>query len=294
MAEGPESSNNCFFIINFIYQPELTSQIGGILVRYNYSLDVGESVKTDDKLKEKEKEAPSCGCGAPKKVVKLSDEDKIKEEKEESTEENPESVEEEPLEEVPETKKEPEPEEKKEEKVDIKPISFEKAKLVSDYTEDKEKEPEKPAEEEAEEEIEETPMEEPQEEDEKDVNEFLEDSFSKEAKNYEKYNHKKTSVPVEEPAKRSIWPIILLIILIGGAASIYGYAIFKEPVGSVTAPDVVVPPVEPVIVLQNTTENITLPEKIMPEEPVEEPPAAAAPNKTIDQALEQFTLGLKD
>lgn len=253
------------------------------MVRYNYSLDVGESVKTDDRLKEKEKEAPNCGCGAPKKVVKLSDEDKIKEESQE------EKIEEEPLEEVPETEKKPEPEEKKEEKVDIKPISFEKAKLVSDYTEDKEKEPEKPAEEETEEELEEQEIEEPEEEDEKDVNEFLEDSFSKEAKNYEQYNHKKTKIAAEEPGKKSIWPIIILIILIGAAAFIYGYAVFKEPVGAGHAPEAIAPPVKQIIELQNTTENITLPEKIMPEEHIEEPQ-----NNTIDEALEQFTLGLKD
>ena len=111
----------------------------------------------------------------------------------------------------------------------------------------------------------------------------------------QQYNQKKTRPPIEEPKRRSIWPIILLIILIGGAAFIYGYAVFKEPVGAVTAPDAIVPPAEPIIELQNTTENITLPEKPIVEEPVEKPPATAElPNKTIEEALEQFTLGLKD
>ena len=82
-----------------------------------------------------------------------------------------------------------------------------------------------------------------------------------------------------------------MIVLIGAAAFIYGYAVFKEPVGAVTAPEVIAPPV---VELQNTTENITLPETT-PVEPVEEPPAVEEPpNKTIDEALEQFTLGLKD
>ncbi|MBW2985880.1 hypothetical protein KY333_00770 [Candidatus Woesearchaeota archaeon] len=261
------------------------------MVKFDYSLDVGESIKTDEVLKEKAKEAPNCGCGAPKKIVKLSDEDKIKDQEEDIKEKEQETVEEEQLENVPETEKKEEPEkEEKEEKVEIKPISFEKAKLVSDFTEEPKKDAEetkKSAEEPTVTEDTEEEIEKPEEEDEKDVNEFLDDSFSKEAKKYEQFNNNKTKVTVEEPVKRSIWPIILLIILIGAAAFMYGYAVFKEPTDIAIVPEIVntVQPIEPIIEVQNITENTTLPEKPVIEEP---------DNKTIDQALELFTAGLKD
>ena len=296
------------------------------MVKFDYSLDVGESIKTDEVLKEKEKEAPNCGCGAPKQAVKLSDEDKITDQKEEIKEEEQETVEEEQLENVPETEKKTEPKKKeeKEEKVEIKPVSFEKAKLVSDYTEEPKKAEEEPkkaeeepkkaeeehkkaeeepkkAEEEPktapekptpEEDTEEEEIEKPEEEDEKDVNEFLDDSFNKEAKKYEQFNNNKTKTTVEEPVKKSIWPIIILIILIGAAALGYGYAVFKEPADIAEVPEIVntVQPVEPIIELQNITENNTLPEQKV----IEEPENKTEDNKTIDQALDLFTAGLKD
>jgi len=246
------------------------------LVKYDYSLDVGQSIETDEKIKQKEQPQGCCPAPEPEE-----------EPKKETTEE---PVEEEQLAEVPEEKKEEPVPEEKEENVEIKPISFEKAKLISDYSDEEKPEPEiqvfkeeKTAEPEKEEiqEDEEEPEKDP-EEDEKDVNEFLEESFSRESKNYAQYQKNNNVEVYEAEKKKSRFPLIILVVLICAAAFGYGYAVFKEPAqtGAVTAPQInnLTPIIEP---------NITKPI-------IKTKPAESKPNKSIDFAIEQLTSALKD
>ena|GEM_PF-4864692 len=233
------------------------------MVKYDYSLDVGQSIETDEKIKQKEKEQPQGCCPAPKPTE--------------------ETVEEEQLAEAPiEKKEEPVPEEK-EESVEIKPISFEKAKLISDYSDDeKPKEPAAELKEEVQEDKAEP--EKAPEENEKDVNEFLEESFSRESKKYEKYQKNNDVEVYETEKKKSRLPLIILIVLICAAAFGYGYAVLKEPAqtGAVmTAPQInnLTPIIEP-----NITDTPIIKTK----------PAKSKPNRSLDSALDHLTSALKD
>ena len=256
------------------------------MVKYDYSLDVGQSIETDKKLKQKEKEQPEGCCKVSQESLEVGDE---------------------PVEKKEEPKKEPE-EKKKEETVEIKPISFEKAKLISDFEGEEKEKPEveeKPAEEKKEEAPKEEILEEQKadqeedepeeetkdpEEDEQDVNEFIEDSFSKETKEYESHNNNR--IYDVAPKKRS-WKlpiaVIILLILVG----FFGYFYITEPspTGTVTAaPEVELK--EPPVIVPNITEpvieNITEPEPVViPEEP--EPK-----KQNISDALERLSIALKD
>ena len=195
------------------------------MARYDYSLDVGQSIKTDEKIKKKEQEE-ACGCSMPRPEKEAMDL----------------PVEEEQLENVPEQKPEkPELPEKKPEttkKVEIKPISFEKAKLISDFeNQNKEKPAESKEEHEknlkketgqkeyaAEDEQTENP-----EEDEQDVNEFLEESFSKEAKECEEIQNQKNSKeePIKKKPHKKKWLATAAIIIIAMLASAFGYIYFS-------------------------------------------------------------------
>ncbi len=257
------------------------------MARYDYSLDVGQSIKTDKKIKEIEKKQPKGCCNAPTGDEKKEEEKLEPQESSKFTE--PEvrrkPVEEEQLENVPEEKEnnaKPE-EENKEEKVEIKPISFEKAKLISDFEQKPTKEPENAKLKEEQEEKEE-PFEREPEEDEKDINEFLEESFSRESKENEEIQNKKNNnkeILKEEPSSKKRLIITALVILIAVIASVFGYVYFKEPAGPTMA--VVTP--EMINLTQIMQENITN-ETII--EPVEEK------NVSVDEALEDFTSALKD
>lgn len=303
------------------------------MVKYDYSLDVGESIKTDEVLKKKEKKEPAC-CGDPPKKRILSDEDKIKE-PQETTEKEPEQakekqsqkteksdneeepIEEEQLENIPETKPSKEPE-KKEETVKIKPISFEKAKLVSDYAQESEKNKEEGKKETKEQKTEKPDAETQQEtekeysekreeifeEDEKDVNEFLEDSFKKETQTYNQHNNKPKNNISKEKDKKSIWPIIILAVLILTAAGIYTYAIFSEPSQPTTTDTLEIINKTNLEINANNIETIninktmTKTKQIINENATEEPPAETrtpeTENITVTNALDILTESLKD
>lgn len=234
------------------------------MARYDYSLDVGKSIETDEKIKELEKEKPQGCCNAePEKSPG-----------DETTDEEPE-VEEEQLENVPEEpKKKEEKQEPKESKVEIKPISFEKAKLISDFEQEESQKTQKK-------EDKKTEQEETQpEEDEQDINEFLEESFSRESKEHEEIQNRKNNnkaIVIEEKASRKRWLITAAIIIIAILASAFGYLYFKEPAeptGAVVTPEMI---------------NIT---QIMQENITNEP--AEKENTSIETVLEDFTSALKD
>ena len=255
------------------------------MTRYDYSLDVGKSIETDEKIKEMEKKQPQGCCNAPTPPDKTAGD-----EKPETNEEKP--VEEEQLENVPEEPKKQE--EDKEEKVEIKPISFEKAKLISDFEQKpKEKleqevpnsqnevsrEPKIDAKLEKEE-----PFEREPEEDEKDVNEFLEESFNRESKEYEEIQNKKNNnkeIIKEESSRKRRLIITAIVILIAVIASVFGYIYFKEP----AEPTVAVVTPEMINLTAIMQENVTN-ETII--EPVEEK------NVSVDDALDLLTSSLKD
>ncbi|MBW3002176.1 hypothetical protein KY338_03395 [Candidatus Woesearchaeota archaeon] len=236
------------------------------MARYDYSLDVGKSIETDEKIKELEKEQPEGCCSAPKPP-----------EKSPGDEEQP--VEEEQLENVPEEKAEENPEPQKpassDSKVEIKPISFEKAKLISDFEQKPEEKKEEPEEKEP-------------EEDEQDINEFLEESFSRESKEHEEIQNKKNNnkeIIIEQESNRKKWIITIAIILIAIIASAFGYIYFKEPAqptGAVVTPEMI----NLTQILQENTTNETVVEPTAEEIPAE--------NKSTEDILEDFTSALKD
>lgn len=253
------------------------------MVKYDYSLDVGQSMETDEKLKQKEQEEPQGCCKVSQESLEVGDEQTEKKE---------------------EPKNEPEKKAKlKEEKVEITPISFEKAKLISDFEGEKKEEPEKKKDapkEEILEEQDDEPEEEQKdpEEDEKDVNEFLEDSFSKETKKYETYNNK----PREEKAsKKRSWKLpaaIAIIILLIGFFGYFYIAAEDSPTGTVTAaPEIELqePPIivtnitEPPAIIPNITETKNINEEKEPVMLLEEPET-----KNVSDALEMLSLALKD
>ncbi|MBW3004524.1 hypothetical protein KY310_01720 [Candidatus Woesearchaeota archaeon] len=234
------------------------------MARYDYSLDIGKSIETDEKIKELEKEQPEGCCNAPKPPEKFTGDEAP-------------AVEEEQLENVPE---EPEKkEEKKEEKVEIKPISFEKAKLISDFEQKPKEEPEEEDEE---------PEEREPEEDEQDVNEFLEESFSRQSKEHEEIQNKKNNnkeILIEQESNRKKWVITAVVILIAILASAFGYIYFKEPAqptGAVVTPEMI----NLTQILQENVTNETIVEPIVEEKPVEDVSA--------EDILEDFTAALKD
>ena len=237
------------------------------MARYDYSLDVGQSIETDEKIKEMEKKQPKGCCNAPTPPDKVTG-DTQEEEKPETNEEKP--VEEEQLENIPEEPQEKEEESKqKEEKVEIKPISFEKAKLISDF-EQKPKEEEKPEGKEP-------------EEDEQDVNEFLEESFNRESKEHEEIQNNKNNkeTVIEEPSNRKKWVIAAVVIIIAILASALGYMYFKEPAeptGAVVTPEII----NITQILQKNVTNETI------VEPIEEK------NVSVENVLDDFTAALKD
>jgi hypothetical protein len=254
------------------------------LARYDYSLDVGKSIETDEKIKELEKKQPQGCCDAPTPPDKSPGDEKPDEEPD---------IQEEQLENVPE---EPEKKEEKLElqesskfseqdvlsKVEIKPVSFEKAKLISDFEQDKKQEDSKQTDDEEE------PAEILPEEDEQDVNEFLEESFSRESKEYEEIQNKKNNskeIVIEEKTSRKKWLITAAVILIAILASAFGYLYFKEPAeptGAVVTPEMI-------NITQIMQENKT-------NETVAEPTAEEIPeeNKSTEDILEDFTSALKD
>lgn len=279
------------------------------MVKYDYSLDIGQSMETDEKIKQKEKEEPQGCCTTPEEPLEIGDE---KEEKQEQ--ENPQK--EKPKEEKSEAQNS---QKEASRKVEIKPISFEKAKLISDFEgEKKEKsEPaapnsqkevsgesletkeEKPEQDDLKSQEDDAPEEEQKdpEEDEKDVNEFLEDSFSKETKNYEIYNNK----PKEEAiSKKRSWKLPATIIIIIFLIGFFGYFYITaehSPTGTVTA----APEIEPLIIVPNITRppadipNITEPveQKNITKEP-EQIIVTEEPEQNISDALEMLSIALKD
>ena len=272
------------------------------MVKYDYSLDVGQSMETDEKIKQKEQEEPQGCCTTPEEPLEIGDE------KEDSQEQKEEKLE-------PEA---PDSQNEVSQKVEIKPISFEKAKLLSDFEGEKKEEQENPKEqikqekEEKKKDLKETekPKQEEDkpakenlkkteeqrqeddepEEDEKDVNEFLEDSFSKEAKNYEIYNNK----PKEEtiPKKRS-WKLPAAIIIILFFIGFFGYFYITAehtPTGTVTAAPEIELQEPPMIV-----PNITEPANITEEPEIKNIPEESELNKqNVSDALEMLSIALKD
>jgi len=245
------------------------------LARYDYSLDVGQSIETDEKIKEMEKKQPQGCCNAPTPPDKTTGD-----EKQETNEEKP--VEEEQLENVPkeseDTKlKEEDKAKLKEDKVEIKPISFEKAKLISDFEQESKEKPDAKLEKEE-------PFEREPEEDEKDVNEFLEESFNRESKEYEEIQNNKNNnkeIIKEESSSKSRWVMVAIMIIIAILASTFGYLYFKEPAeltGAVVTPEMI-------NLTQIMQENVTN-ETIV--EPVEEK------NVSVDEILADFTTALED
>lgn len=258
------------------------------MVKYDYSLDVGQSIETDEKIKKKEEKEPQ-GCCIPKQDTNTGD---VKEEQPENAPETPkeeepgknsqeQEVEEEQLENIPEEPEKKEPD-KKEETIKITPVSFDKAKLISDFEEKKE---EGPAE-----------KEEPktEEEDEKDVNEFLEESFTRESKERDVYNNNKNKIKEKPAPSRKNKYLTIAVILIAIAASLFGYLYFKEP-AQAEVPVIPEPPnITEIITQSNTTDNKTLipaEDTAITDNKTKEIPAE---NKTADDALQDFTNLLKD
>ena len=246
------------------------------MVKYDYSLDVGQSIETDKKLK---KEQPEGCCPVPP-----PEEEKQEEPIEEEAVEDTEEPKTENSNTVPNSQNQDSvKEEEKKETVEIKPVSFEKAKLISDYTKEtkeKKSEPDAPVSRKTEipEATEEIPEINRQEEDEQDVNEFLEDSFKKETQEREEYNNNKIKQEPQKNSRKWIWALIAIIIIIG--AGLYGYSQLKTPTSAATIPQNNTAEITPILETQNIT----------PEPAVETKPA----NISVENALEHLTSSLKD
>ncbi len=249
------------------------------MVRFDYSVDVGKSLETEEEQKsgeklsaeklEKELQEQQDEPQEPKKEAKPSENPKLiikpikdtptpithsepeKEEPKEKTPEKPEKTEEQPIEpekkEEQSQKQEPEekPSEEKKEDLKVKSISFEKAELLKD-------------------------VQQPLDEGEADVTEMVDESFEK--------NNKEFAAFIKP--KKPRWGVLVCVALILAAAVFF----FMKPAGVPTEPHMpeplglaAVPIVAPV--------NIT-------EEPVVE--FSEPQNASVDDSLAGLAFALKD